>query len=134
MKLKIYSYETVLDAFGGTGSVSYSYKKIGKEVTYNDILKALLYNADNLSNIRRFINQIYPDASKEVEKPNTFEQFGNSLDSEGFSREEIAKKISPKAIGNETANIVQYPNIRVAENLLQLRNNKRAIPQNNSNR
>lgn len=102
--------------------------------TYNDILKALLYNADNLSNIRRFINQIYPDASKEVEKPNTFEQFGNSLDSEGFSREEIAKKISPKAIGNETANIVQYPNIRVAENLLQLRNNKRAIPQNNSNR
>lgn len=102
--------------------------------TYNDILKALLYNADNLSNIRRFINQIYPDASKEVEKPNTFEQFGNSLDSEGFSREEIVKKISPKAIGNETANIVQYPNIRVAENLLQMRNNKRAIPQNNSNR
>ena len=36
---KNYSYETVLDAFGGTGSVSYSYKKIGKEVTYNDILK-----------------------------------------------------------------------------------------------
>lgn len=102
--------------------------------TYNDILKALLYNADNLSNIRRFINQIYPDASKEVEKPNTFEQFGNSLDSEGFSREEIAKKISPKAIGNETANIVQYSNIREAENLLQLRNNERAIPQNNSNR
>lgn len=102
--------------------------------TYNDILKALLYNADNLSNIRRFINQIYPDASKEVEKPNTFEQFGNSLDSEGFSREEIAKKISPKAIGNETANIVQYSNIREAENLLQLRNNERAMQQNNSNR
>lgn len=36
---KNYSYETVFDAFGGTGSVSYSYKKIGKEVTYNDILK-----------------------------------------------------------------------------------------------
>ena len=47
------------------------------------------------------------------------------------NKEEIAKKISPKAIGNETANIVQYPNIRVAENLLQLRNNKRAIPQKN---
>ena len=93
-----------------------------------------MYKADKLSNIRRFINQIYPDASKEVEKPNTFEQFGNSLDSEGFSREEIAKKISPKAIGNETANIVQYSNIREAENLLQLRNNERAMQQNNSNR
>ena len=101
---------------------------------YNDILKALLYNADNLSNIRRFINQIYPDATNELEKPNTFEQFGNSLDSEVFSREEIAKKISPKAIGNETANIVQYSNIREAENLLQLRNNERAMQQNNSNR
>ena len=101
---------------------------------YNDILKALLYNADKLSNIRRFINQIYPDATNELEKPNTFEQFGNSLDSEVFSREEIAKKISPKAIGNETANIVQYSNIREAENLLQLRNNERATQQNNSNR
>lgn len=101
---------------------------------YNDILKALLYKADKLSNIRRFIDQMYPDASKELEKPNTFEQFGNSLDSEGFSREEIAKKISPKTIGNETANVVQYSNIRVAENLLKLRNNEREMQQNNSNR
>lgn len=34
-----FNFETVLDAFGGTGSVSYSYKKMGKEVTYNDLLK-----------------------------------------------------------------------------------------------
>lgn len=32
-------FESVLDAFGGTGSVSYLYKKMGKEVTYNDLLK-----------------------------------------------------------------------------------------------
>ena len=33
------TFDTVLDAFGGTGSVSYLYKKMGKEVTYNDLLK-----------------------------------------------------------------------------------------------
>lgn len=33
------NFTTVLDAFGGSGSVSYMYKKMGKEVTYNDILK-----------------------------------------------------------------------------------------------
>lgn len=33
------NFNTVLDAFGGTGSVSYMYKKMGKQVTYNDILK-----------------------------------------------------------------------------------------------
>jgi len=37
--LKDLKYNTVLDAFGGTGSVSYMFKKLGKEVTYNDILK-----------------------------------------------------------------------------------------------
>lgn len=33
------NFSTVLDAFGGTGSVSYMYKQRGKSVTYNDILK-----------------------------------------------------------------------------------------------
>lgn len=32
-------FETVLDAFGGTGSVSYMFKKQGKQVFYNDYLK-----------------------------------------------------------------------------------------------
>ena len=31
-------FSSVLDVFGGTGSVSYLFKKMGKEVTYNDIL------------------------------------------------------------------------------------------------
>lgn len=31
-------YTTVLDAFGGTGSMAYAFKRIGKEVTYNDVL------------------------------------------------------------------------------------------------
>ena len=32
------SFETVLDAFGGTGSVGYMFKKQGKQVFYNDYL------------------------------------------------------------------------------------------------
>ncbi len=32
-------FDTVLDAFGGTGSVAYELKQRGKAVTYNDILK-----------------------------------------------------------------------------------------------
>lgn len=32
-------FKTVLDAFGGTGSVSYLFKLMGKEVTFNDQLK-----------------------------------------------------------------------------------------------
>lgn len=32
-------FETALDAFGGTGSVSYLLKQMGKEVIYNDYLK-----------------------------------------------------------------------------------------------
>jgi adenine-specific DNA methylase len=32
-------FETVLDAFGGTGSVAYALKCAGKSVTYNDILR-----------------------------------------------------------------------------------------------
>jgi len=37
--LKDIEFQTVLDACGGTGSVSYLFKKMGKNVTYNDILK-----------------------------------------------------------------------------------------------
>jgi adenine-specific DNA methylase len=32
-------FHSVLDAFGGTGSVGYMFKQKGKQVTYNDILK-----------------------------------------------------------------------------------------------
>lgn len=49
--LKDFRFETVLDAFGGTGAVAYKMKKEGKTVTYNDILtfnsiigKALIEN------------------------------------------------------------------------------------------
>ncbi len=44
-------FDTVLDAFGGTGAVSYMFKRMGKAVTYNDLLisnwyigKALIEN------------------------------------------------------------------------------------------
>ena len=33
-------FKTVLDAFGGTGSVAHMYKQKGKQVTYNDNLKS----------------------------------------------------------------------------------------------
>jgi len=37
--LKDLSFDTVLDAFGGTGVVGYWFKQEGKKVTYNDILR-----------------------------------------------------------------------------------------------
>ena len=37
--IKDLSFETVLDAFGGTGCVSFLMKQNGKTVTYNDILQ-----------------------------------------------------------------------------------------------
>lgn len=33
-------FDSVLDAFGGTASVSYAFKRMGKEVAYNDLLVA----------------------------------------------------------------------------------------------
>jgi len=33
------SFRTVLDVFGGTGSVSYLFKRMGKQVTYNDDMR-----------------------------------------------------------------------------------------------
>jgi adenine-specific DNA-methyltransferase len=37
--IKDLKFNTVLDAFGGTGSVAYKFKKESKQVTYNDILE-----------------------------------------------------------------------------------------------
>ncbi|MHA1215465.1 MAG: DNA adenine methylase [Candidatus Hodarchaeales archaeon] len=37
------SFDTVLDGFGGTGSVSYLFKKMAKKVTYNDLLISNYY-------------------------------------------------------------------------------------------
>jgi adenine-specific DNA methylase len=37
-KLSPLNFTSVLDAFGGTGAVSYKFKQQGKKVTYNDIL------------------------------------------------------------------------------------------------
>ncbi|MHA2227022.1 MAG: DNA adenine methylase [Candidatus Hodarchaeales archaeon] len=36
-------FKTVLDAFGGTGAVSYLFKKMNKQVTYNDLLVSNWY-------------------------------------------------------------------------------------------
>ncbi|MDN3509872.1 MAG: DNA adenine methylase [Candidatus Jettenia sp.] len=41
--IKDLKFQTVLDAFGGTGSVAYMLKQKGKIVTYNDILKFNYY-------------------------------------------------------------------------------------------
>ena len=38
--LKGLEFQTVLDGFGGTGSVSYLFKLMGKKVTFNDLLKS----------------------------------------------------------------------------------------------
>lgn len=39
-KMAPLDFETVLDAFGGTGSMAYTFKSAGKRVTYNDILRS----------------------------------------------------------------------------------------------
>ena len=36
--IKSLKFDTVLDGFGGTGSVSYLFKMMGKRVTFNDVL------------------------------------------------------------------------------------------------
>ena len=41
-------FESVLDVFGGTASVSYLFKKMGKKVTYNDYLKFNCYVGKSL--------------------------------------------------------------------------------------
>lgn len=38
-RLQNIEFDTVLDAFGGTGSVGYEFKRRGKSVTYNDLLR-----------------------------------------------------------------------------------------------
>ena len=34
------NYDSVLDVFGGTGTMSYGFKRLGKQVTFNDILSS----------------------------------------------------------------------------------------------
>lgn len=41
-------FKSVLDVFGGTASVSYLFKKMGKQVTYNDYLKFNYYAGKSL--------------------------------------------------------------------------------------
>ena len=55
--IKDLDFHTALDAFGGTGSVAYMFKKKGKQVVYNDILPfnyyigtALIENSDTYIN------------------------------------------------------------------------------------
>ena len=77
--LKDLPFKTVLDAFGGTGSVSYRMKKEGKTVTYNDILefnsiigKALIEN-DN-QRIDTFELEFLLKEHSDVSYPNFIEQ------------------------------------------------------------
>ena len=62
-------YDSVLDLFGGTGSVSYMFKRMGKQVTYNDHLqfnhligKALIAN-DNIRFPVEEIPQLFEGSS-----------------------------------------------------------------------
>lgn len=70
-KLKLLEGETVLDAFGGTGTVSLLFSQLGKSVTYNDVFRfhqisaqALLGDIGNLSlhskRISNFLSAVKP--------------------------------------------------------------------------
>ncbi len=73
--IKDIPFNTMLDAFGGTGSVAYRMKQEGKSVTYNDILKfnsiigkALIENESHILEkheieyiLKRHADIVYPD-------------------------------------------------------------------------
>jgi adenine-specific DNA methylase len=48
-------YDTVLDVFGGTGVMSYGFKKLGKKVIYNDILRSNYFIGKALIENDRFL-------------------------------------------------------------------------------
>jgi len=76
-------FDTVLDGFGGSGSVSFLLKSMGKEVTFNDILKSnyqtgialienpdivlteediqFIFNTNRKGNNKRVISSLYKD-------------------------------------------------------------------------
>lgn len=72
-------FHSALDAFGGTGSVSFCLKKEGKQVTYNDILpfnhiigKALIENTDTRLDSSEVDTLLKKDSN--IEYPNFIEQ------------------------------------------------------------
>ena len=68
-------FNTVLDACGGTGSVSYLLKKMGKGVTYNDVLKFnSLIGKSLIENQNVFINNDDIDFVLDFEYKNNFIQ------------------------------------------------------------
>ena len=78
--IKDIPFHSVLDAFGGTGSVSFRLKEEGKQVIYNDILpfnhiigKALIENKDTYLNeievnylFQKQKDVVYPDVKPRV--------------------------------------------------------------------
>ena len=76
--IKDLNFETVLDIYGGTGSVSYMFKKMGKTVTYNDSLrfnyligKAVIENKEirlNESDVEFLLNHKSEEAYNKVQK------------------------------------------------------------------
>lgn len=53
--LKGIEFNTVLDAFGGSGMVSYLFKKMGKSVTFNDILRFNQIIGDSIISNNEFL-------------------------------------------------------------------------------
>lgn len=67
-------FNTVLDAFGGTGAVAYRFKQAGKQVTYNDILAfnytiglALIENSSETLHTDEVDDLVRPDSALEYE-------------------------------------------------------------------
>jgi len=77
------SFDTVLDAFGGTGAVAFELKRRGKTVTYNDILKfnhqiglALVENATERLSAGDIDTMVQPSPDRDYD--NTIERvFGD---------------------------------------------------------
>ena len=68
-------FDTALDAFGGTGMVSYLFKKMGKSVTYNDSLRFnFLIGRALIENSSYKINEVELNRILSHNSPNRFIQ------------------------------------------------------------
>lgn len=72
--IKDLQFESVLDVFGGTGSISLLFKRYGKRVLYNDLLKfnqiigkalieneSIILTEDEINRVLKFSARRYPD-------------------------------------------------------------------------
>ena len=107
--IRLLDFRTVLDGFGGTGSVSLLFKAMGKDVTYHDafsfnrhVAETVLGNelAEDLLDFNEFVSQVEPNVGVisnnfrgkyyTVDENSWLDGFASKLLSEKLSRSQIS--------------------------------------------